>query len=66
MLQYNVGDFVYSWKRYKPGKLDWRYQGPFEIVEKITEQTYKLLIHVGTCRYKVGKEKGTCIIKPKV
>jgi hypothetical protein len=25
-IQYNVGDFVYSWKRYKPGKLDWRYR----------------------------------------
>jgi hypothetical protein len=53
-IQYNVGDFVYSWKRYKPGKLDWRYQGPFEVVEKITEQTYKLMIG----KYKTGVEKG--------
>ena len=53
-VEYNVGDFVYSWRRYKPGKLDWRYHGPYEIVEKISAQTYKLKIG----KYKSGKDKG--------
>ena len=53
-IQYNVGDFVYSWRRYKPGKLDWTYHGPFQIVEKITEQTYKLMIG----KYTSGVQKG--------
>ena len=53
-VKYNVGDFVYSWRKHDPQKLDWRYHGPYQIVEKITAQTYKLK----TGQYKSGPEKG--------
>jgi hypothetical protein len=53
-VDYTVGDLVYAWRRYKPGKLDWRYNGPYEVVEKVSEQTYRLKIG----KYKTGKDKG--------
>jgi hypothetical protein len=56
-VQYNVGDFVYSWKKHDPQKLDWRYHGPYEVVEKISAQTYKLKTGVYKSGPNIGKDK---------
>ena len=51
IVQYNVGDFVYVWKP-APAGCDHRkfydhYQGPFKIVSKVTEYTYKIELQPG-------------------
>jgi hypothetical protein len=45
-VHYNIGDLVYLWRKYKPPKIEWKYEGPYPIVEKISEISYK--IQVGT------------------
>ena len=41
-VHYNVGDLVYLWRKYKPPKIEWKYEGPYPIVEKISEISYKV------------------------
>ena len=46
VVRYNVGDFVYVWKPAPAGcnhhKFYDHYKGPFKIVSKVTEYTYKI------------------------
>ena len=53
-VPYEVGDRVYVWRKHDPQKLDWRHDGPHTIVEKRSDQSYR--VEVGT--YKSTEKKG--------
>ena len=59
VVSYDVGDLVYVWRRYKPPKVEWKYEGPYTVVEKVTDQTYKVKIgtYATTHPTKSGQDK---------
>ena len=38
--EYKVGDIVNVWRKHDPQKLDWRFAGPFTILEKRNDNSY--------------------------
>ena len=53
-VQFSPGDMVWVWKKFKPSKLEWRYQGPFKVIERKHANSY--IIDIGT--YKSGSRSG--------
>jgi hypothetical protein len=58
-IAYKVGDIVNVWNKHSPGKLDWRFRGPFVIEKKNNDNSYTVKLG----QYKTGPNKGQDIRK---
>jgi hypothetical protein len=51
--EYKKGDLVWMWKKHAPNKLEYRYQGPYIIHEKLDDDNYR--IYVGNYKSRTKK-----------
>ena len=42
--EYKKGDLVWMWKKHSPNKLEYRYQGPYIIHEKLDDDNYRIYV----------------------